>query len=169
MFKVTWALAWPSRSWTTFTDCPASKRREAWVCRSSFRGARPRLIAGLIPEPLGPMPDKHRQALGERKALIEGRASNLARGAVTSGASWTRGLGTAPHDPRGHAQWLDALTTIAAYRDRYAVTSDRPLGIGATTDAQRADRALQALHRAQTSLAGAGAVASRSRGHVLAP
>ena len=35
---------------------------------------------------------------------------------------------------------MGAATTVAAYRDRYKVTSDLPVGGGAKNDAQRADR-----------------------------
>ena len=136
-----------------------------------MRGAKARLVAGLIPEPLGPMPDEHRQAIAERKALIENRAHALAVAAVEFGAPWTRDLGPGPRDRRGYAEWLEALTTIAAYRDRYAITSDRPVGTGAMTNAQRADRAraLQALQRAETSPAAAGSSKIAAREPVLAP
>ncbi|WP_244929234.1 MobF family relaxase [Nocardioides sp. W7] len=106
------------------------------------RGCRqaPRLIAGLIPEPLGPMSDEDRHAITERKHLIETRARALAEHAITDGVPWTRRLGTPPPDPVDRARWVDALSTIAAYRDRYAITSTLPAGGGAANDAQRADR-----------------------------
>ena len=44
--------------------------------------SRPHLIAGLIPEPLGPMDEEDRQAIAQRAALIEGRAQALAERAV---------------------------------------------------------------------------------------
>ena len=103
---------------------------------------RPRLMAGLIPEPLGPMAAEDRQAIDQRKELIEARARALAEEAVASGEAWTRRLGR----DHGGAP-MDAATTIAAYRDRYKITSDLPVGGGAKTDAQRADRG-----RAQAAL-----------------
>ena len=54
---------------------------------------RPRLIAGLIPEPLGAMSAEDRQAIDERKELIESRARILAEAAVASREAWTRRLG----------------------------------------------------------------------------
>ena len=50
-------------------------------------------------------------------------------------------------------RWLDAATTVAAYRDRYKITSDLPVGGGAKNDAQRADRqrALAALRAARSA------------------
>ena len=98
---------------------------------------RPRLIAGLIPEPLGAMSAEDRQAIDERKELIESRARALAEHAVAK----PRGLDPAPRAARVAAgddeAWLAAATTVAAYRDRYKVTSDLPVGGGAKNDAQR--------------------------------
>jgi hypothetical protein len=111
---------------------------------------RPRLIAGLIPEPLGAMSAEDRQAIDERKELIESRAWALAEDAVVGQEGWTRRLGPRPVGAGGDEAWLDAATTVAAYRDRYKVTSDLPAGGGAKNDAQRADRqcALAALRAA---------------------
>jgi conjugative relaxase-like TrwC/TraI family protein len=104
------------------------------------RGVPPRLIAGLIPEPLGPVSDEDRQAIAERKKLIENRARALAEQALAAREPWTRRLGTQPASRDDRDRWLGALTTVAAYRDRYAITSNQPIGGGADNDAQRADR-----------------------------
>ena len=114
------------------------------------RRVPPRLIAGLIPEPLGPMSDEDRQAIDERKKLIEDRARALAEQALAAREPWTRRFGTPPAAPHDRDRWLDALTTVAAYRDRYAITSNQPTGGRADNDAQRADRqrALQAARLA---------------------
>ncbi len=61
-----------------------------------LRSVRPRLIAGLIPDAVGPMDDEHRQALDQRKELIESRAHALAEAAVEANASWMKGLGAEP-------------------------------------------------------------------------
>lgn len=108
---------------------------------------RPRLISGLIPEPLGAMSAEDRQALDERKELIESRARALAEDAVASHEAWTRPFGPRPADAGGDQAWLAAATTVAAYRDRYKITSDLPVGGGAKNEAQRAERqrALAAL------------------------
>lgn len=128
------------------------RHRVEQAAASPPRGCRlrPRLIAGLIPEPLGEMSVEGRQSIEERAELIEARAHALATAAVDVGAPWTRRLGTAPTRPKANEAWLLAATTVAAYRDRYKVTSDLPVGGGASTDAQRADRrlALQAVRRA---------------------
>jgi hypothetical protein len=112
---------------------------------------RPRLIAGLIPEPFAEMSAEDRQAIEERKHLIEGRAAALAADDIDAGAVWVRRLGEPPAaDPADLVAWRAGVATVAAYRDRYKVTSDLPVGGGASTDAQRADRriALQAVRRA---------------------
>lgn len=114
---------------------------------------RPRLIAGLIPEPLGAMSAEDRQALDERTELIESRARALAEDAVASHEAWTRRFGPRPADAGGDQAWLAAATTVAAYRDRYKITSDLPAGGGARSDAQRGDRqrALAALRAARSA------------------
>ena len=61
---------------------------------------RPRLIAGLIPEPLGEMSAEDRQSIDERAELIEARALALATAAVDDGAPWARHLGTPPTEPQ---------------------------------------------------------------------
>ena len=119
----------------------------------SPRGCRmpPRLIAGLIPEPLGPMSDEHRQSIDERGALIEHRAQALAEQAIASRQPWTRRVGGPPQAPAEREKWLANLATVAGYRARYRVVSDLPVGRGADNDAQRFDRerALLAVRRAE--------------------
>ena len=74
------------------------------------------MIVGLIPEPMGPMSSDMRQAINERKALIEQRARALAVTAVKNRERWVEQLGE-PSVDRAH--WLRNVTTIAAYRDRH--------------------------------------------------
>nr|WP_220481609.1 MobF family relaxase [Nocardioides ginsengisegetis] len=92
----------------------------------------PRLIAGLIPEALGPMEGEHRHALEQRRLLIALRARLLADGG--------RGLGIDPLDAVEWGLWRAALTTVAAYRDRYVIATTGPLGGTAGRDAQRRAR-----------------------------
>ena len=93
------------------------------------------------------MSAEDRQAIDQRKELIESRARGLAEEAVISGEAWARRL---RRDHRG--AWDDAAMTVAAYRDRYKITSDLPVGGGAKNDAQRADRqrALSSLRAARS-------------------
>lgn len=116
------------------------------------RGRKPRLIAGLIPEPLGPMPDEDRQAIDQRKRLIEERARALAEQAIETSAPWLRRLGRSGVTADERERWIAALTTVAAYRDRYQITSNMPLGGGQTTEAQSADRQ-RAAHAAREATA----------------
>jgi hypothetical protein len=121
---------------------------------------RPRLVAGLIPEPLGPMSDEDRQAITERAALVESRACLLAAEAIKAGEAWVRRLGDPPTSPAVRGQWADAVATVAAYRDRYEVDSNRPAGARATTAAQEVDRQ-RAIKAAQQAVTLAGASGSR--------
>ncbi|QCX29204.1 conjugal transfer protein [Nocardioides jishulii] len=101
---------------------------------------RPRLIAGLIAEPLGAMSAQDHRAVDERKALIEARARELVDRGIASGEPWVRRLGEQPTDSVDRGRWILAASSVAAYRDRYKITGDLPLGNGATNDAQHADR-----------------------------
>ncbi|MGH3498829.1 MAG: MobF family relaxase [Nocardioidaceae bacterium] len=120
------------------------------------RGRRPaKLIVGLIPEALGPMAPDMRQALDERRNLIEQRARTLADEAIRGKAPWTRALGPRPVDRASRACWDQAVITLAAYRDRYGIEGRTLLGAKAATDSQCLDRAraLAALRRAEPEAA----------------
>lgn len=92
-----------------------------------------------------------RQALTERRDLIETRAAALLDAALAQGESWTKALGVAPKDHKGAATWRRLARTVAAYRDRYGITDPSALGAPAETDAQKIDaaRARAALDRAR--------------------
>ncbi len=154
---------------TSTTSSPASSAHEseaddiAAALRDRLRRAtdprtgssRPRpahrLIAGLIPQATGPMTDDMRQALAQRQQLIEQRAVALADSAIADDIRWLRQLGPPPRDSRQRQAWQRHVQTIAAYRDRHAITGDDPLGVSALTGPQRADatRARAALIEAQ--------------------
>ena len=111
----------------------------------------PRRIAGLIPEASGPMTDEYRQALRERAALIEQRATDLAQRAMRDHEPWLAALGSEPDDTRARHTWQAAARMIAAYRDRYGINSAAPLGNDpVNSDAQAVDaaRSATALRRA---------------------
>lgn len=114
------------------------------------RGA-PRLIAGLVPEAIGPMDPEMRQALAERRDLIEQRADAVLDEALAKGAPWVNRLGAAPADPARAARWRSSARVVAAYRDRYRVTADTALGAQPEDTNQRADfaRAEAAMRAAQ--------------------
>lgn len=111
----------------------------------------PRLIAGLIPSADGPMTGDMRQALDERRELIETRADAVLNTARDAREPWTRPLGEPPRDPRKTAAWRRHARTVAAYRDRYGITDDSPLGPEPENAAQQIDaaRARSALARVE--------------------
>lgn len=114
----------------------------------------PRLIVGLIPHAGGQMTEDMRQALDERRELIEARADAVLRGALADEEPWTADLGTAPRGEKQQAAWWRAARTVAAYRDRYGITDDRtPLGPTPESTSQKIDaiRARAALNRAQAA------------------
>lgn len=114
----------------------------------------PRLIAGLIPSADGPMTDDMRQALEERRELIETRADAVLDTARDAAEPWTLPLGDLPRDPRKAAAWRRHARTVAAYRDRYGITEDTPLGQEPEDTAQKIDFA-----RARSALARSRAIA----------
>jgi hypothetical protein len=88
------------------------------------------LVAGLIPRASGVTDTDMAQALAERDHAMERRARELAELAVERGEPWVRRLAPAPSDPTARQQWMRAVSTVAAYRDRWAVADDRlPLGL----------------------------------------
>ncbi|EWT06650.1 conjugal transfer protein [Intrasporangium chromatireducens Q5-1] len=126
------------------------------VARSTQRPAgsgrtrkAPRLIAGLVPSADGPMVGEMRQALDERRELIEARADAVLDTARDAGETWTRPLGAPPRDSRKATAWRRHARTVAAYRDRYGIIDDTPLGPTPGTTAQKIDhaRAEVALHQ----------------------
>ncbi|MAY48783.1 MAG: conjugal transfer protein [Microbacterium sp.] len=123
----------------------------------------PRLIAGLIPEATGTMSSEFRQALTERRDLIETRATALLNASLTEKQSWTRALGAPPKDAKTAATWRRLARTVAAYRDRYDITDHTPLGAPAEDDEQKIDaaRAKAALDRARSLAQGAGEESQR--------
>ncbi len=101
----------------------------------------PRLIAGLIPRADGPTTGDMHQALEERQELIEARADALLDTALDDQTTWATALGTPSRDQRKATVWRHHARVIAAYRDRYGITDDAPLGAPPETTAQKIDRA----------------------------
>lgn len=101
----------------------------------------PRLIAGLIPEATGIVPSEIRQALTERRDLIETRADTLLDAALSEKHEWITKLGFPPKQARAARAWRYDARTVAAYRDRYGITGPAPLGAPAETEAQKIDAA----------------------------
>ncbi|MGO9791380.1 MAG: MobF family relaxase [Solirubrobacteraceae bacterium] len=114
---------------------------------------RPRYLAGLIPQAIGPMPADMRRTLSELAALIEKRADALTKQAIQQNQPWVARLGPTPRDPARRAAWQQQIRTIAAYRDRYRLSGTDPLGQPPTSHGQRLDhqRAALAARRAQAA------------------
>jgi conjugative relaxase-like TrwC/TraI family protein len=138
----------------TINRRPASRTRAAGGPRTA-----PQLIVGLIPEATGPMHPDMRRALDERKHLIEQRARVLAEQAVANQEPWVRELGLPPRDTRAHRTWLEHAAIVAAYRDRYQITTATPVSekqtpvddAGRRRDASRAQAAAAAASQISTN------------------
>ena len=86
------------------------------------------LIAGLIPRAQGVGDPDMARALAERDHAMEQRARSLAVEAITTGLSWVRPLGAPPSRPAQRERWLREVSTVAAYRDRWHIEGQGPLG-----------------------------------------
>lgn len=116
----------------------------------------PRLIAGVVPEATGAMSSEMRQALDERRDLIEARADAVLDRALDNKELWTAELGPLPTDAKKQAAWRRSARVVAAYRDRYQITADTALGapvesVVQKVDAARAQTALDVVRRLETS------------------
>jgi hypothetical protein len=96
------------------------------------------------------MTAEHRQALDERRELMEARATALAERAIKDREPW---VATVSPAEGAFASYVccDQIRIVAAYRDRYDITGAHPLGPVSESITQRADRerAAAALRRAQ--------------------
>ncbi len=124
-----------------------------WTQAASGRNRRAdNLIAGLIPRAQGVSDPEMAQALAERDQAMEARARTLAEQAVESGEGWVRRFGIPPTAPARREHWLRALTTVAAYRDRWHITGEGVLGkqgdVSSTEQIGQRQRAQAAAARA---------------------
>jgi hypothetical protein len=105
-------------------------RVDRWVhAAGSKRRARTNLIAGLIPRAVGVTDSDMAQALDDRDEAMQRRARVLAERAIERGDPWVRQLGLPPSDRLEREQWINAISTVAAFRDRWNIGDDpRPLG-----------------------------------------
>jgi hypothetical protein len=111
------------------------------------------LIAGLIPRAQGVTDPDMAQALAERDHAMEQRALSLAEEAIAARHTWVRPLGAPPSGSAQRERWLREVSTVAAYRDRWHIEGQRPLGAAPGREdldrmAQR-KRALAAAERAK--------------------
>ena len=100
----------------------------------------PKLIVGLIAEAVSIDDAEMQRALTERQELMEQRVQALVDEAIHARPSWVRELGEAPSGAAGDI-WRAQVGVIAAYRDRWGITSSAPLGSEPATTNQRIDHA----------------------------
>ena len=117
-------------------------------------GSYPDLVAGMIPRARGVSDKDMARALQERDEAMARRARELALKAAARGEAWITQLGAAPTDPVRREMWLAALSTLAAYRDRWKIGEEHgPLGLSAELmskeQTRHRDRALVAIHTAR--------------------
>jgi len=137
-----------ARAFDDATD-PAAvlhRRVERWAAAaaSKRRGAAD-LVAGLLPRAAGVVDPDMQRALAERDRAMCHRAREIAEEAVRSNRPWALHLGPPPIEPVARAHWAEAVTTVAAYRNRWDVTTtDQPLGLqsGVNTIEQARQRRL---------------------------
>jgi conjugative relaxase-like TrwC/TraI family protein len=152
-----------ARDWAGAQDIAAviQARLATSIGAQSARGSgrrKPRLIVGLIPKAGGEMQPEMRQALIERRRLLEERAAAVLDEALHAGERWTRSLG-APPQGSGRVPWRRHACTVAAYRDRYDIAGPTALGPSPQSTAQRLDAG-----RARAALDAAQRLASAMRG-----
>jgi hypothetical protein len=136
-------------------------RVERWTQAASGRNRRSdNLIAGLIPRAQGVSDPEMAQALAERDQAMEERARTLADQAVETGERWADCLGTPPTALARRERWMRELSTLAAYRDRWNITGQSPLGkhggVSSMEQTGQRQRAQEAAVRAM-AISGAGA------------
>jgi conjugative relaxase-like TrwC/TraI family protein len=85
------------------------------------------LVAGLIPRAMGVTDPDMARALDERAITMQRRARELAEQAVSQGQAWVGSLGVPPSDPLAQERWMQAITAVAAYRERWNIPADQML------------------------------------------
>jgi hypothetical protein len=105
-------------------------RVDRWAqVAGSSRRASTNLIAGLIPRAVGLTDPDMARGLEERDEAMQRRARTLTEQAIERNQIWVRRLGIPPTDPRARERWIEAVTTVVAYRDRWKIDDEHlPLG-----------------------------------------
>ena len=126
------------------------------------------LIAGLVPRAQGVTDPDMARALAERDRAMEARARVLAEQAVEAHHGWAQRLGAPPSDPTRRERWMQEVSTVAAYRDRWHITGRRTIGAegdvrsieqeGQRQRAQAAAERAVAISRAETDSQQSGSV-----------
>lgn len=102
---------------------------DQWSRRAGGRRQDPdSLIAGIIPRAQGVTDTDWAQALAKRDQAMKERSWTLAVQATESRESWVRLLESRPREAVRLDDWLYEVSTVAAYRDRWHIEGQRPLG-----------------------------------------
>jgi hypothetical protein len=105
-------------------------RVRRWAQRAeSNRRLGVNLVAGPIPRAVSVTDPDMARALDEREITMQRRAWELAEHAVAQGQVWVSSLGVSPTDPIARERWMQAVMTVAAYRNRWNI----PVDLTATT------------------------------------
>jgi hypothetical protein len=94
-------------------------------------------IVGIGPAVVGVTDPDIEQALQDRRTLIEEKARSLTLNALQELDPWTLSVGRLPADPARGDEWLRALDTVAAYRERWQVGGLAVLGAEPQTHEQK--------------------------------
>ncbi len=125
----TFPLLVAARSFDDAQDVAAVShgRVERWsqAARSRRQGTG-NLIAGLIPRARRVSNPDLARALLERDEAMQQRARTLAEHAIEKRPAWLRRLGTAPADPVRREHFVQEVSVVAAYRDRWYITGGGP-------------------------------------------
>ncbi len=124
------------------------------------------LIAGLIPRAQQVTDPGLARALAERDQAMEERALSLAEEAIAAGQSWLRPLGAPPGGLSQQERWLREVSTVAAYRDRWRIEGQRPLGVA--PDRQNLEQTTQ-RKRALAAGERAKAISASTMDHQIYP
>ncbi|MEU7906412.1 MobF family relaxase [Actinoplanes sp. NPDC049118] len=107
----------------------------AWRIDQAYRDLTPDPTIALSPAQAGTYtqrtPDADGDigdALRQVAAICDARIDALAHNASTEQPAWTTALGPVPDDEPGRQQWIGRAAVIGAYRDRYTITGDDPIG-----------------------------------------
>ncbi|MGO9878781.1 MAG: MobF family relaxase [Acidimicrobiales bacterium] len=137
-------------------------RVQAWAQTAGLkRRTSTGFVAGIIPRAVGVTDPDMVRALDERAVAMQNRVRELAVRVLEHREPWVLRLGTPPVDRARRERWLEAVSTVAAYRERWNIDDGRrPLGPGGAV------RTLDAVgHRRRAELAIADALRLSNEDH----
>ena len=107
----------------------------AWRIDQVYRDLQPDPTVALSPAQAGTYTQRAPavdgdigDALRQVAAICDTRIDALAQQAAAERPVWATALGPLPDDEPGRRQWTGRAAVVAAYRDRYTVVGDDPIG-----------------------------------------